>query len=302
MEKIDLTHLMTESRNEHTNDIDRISTLELVQKMNDEDKKVAIAVEQELDMIAEAIDGIVARMKRGGRLIYIGAGTSGRLGILDASECPPTYGVSDQLVQGKIAGGLDAIFKAKEGAEDSIEFGVQDLQESNLSCNDTVVGIAASGRTPYVIGGLRYANEVGALTISLTCNEASAVAQEAKIAISPVVGPELVTGSTRLKAGTAQKLVLNMLSTGAMIKMGKVYGNLMVDVQSTNAKLVERAKNIICEATGTTKIEAATVLAETDLDVKLAIFMILSGLPLERARIILMENEGYIAKALDECK
>ncbi|MGL5296007.1 MAG: N-acetylmuramic acid 6-phosphate etherase [Culicoidibacterales bacterium] len=300
MEKIDLTCLMTEKRNENTDDIDRISTRELVQKMNDEDKKVAIAVEQELDVIALAVDGIVERMKRGGRLIYIGAGTSGRLGILDASECPPTYGVSDQLVQGKIAGGLEAIFKAKEGAEDSMELGVQDLQASALNENDTVVGIAASGRTPYVIGGLRYANEIGALTISLTCNAASAVAKEAKIAISPVVGPELVTGSTRLKAGTAQKLVLNMLSTSAMIQMGKVYGNLMVDVQSTNAKLVERAKNIICEATGVSKDIAANYLSETNSDVKLAIFMILSGAPLETARTILIENHGYIAKALDE--
>lgn len=298
MNKINLNGLTTESRNENTLDIDRVSTLEMVKKINNEDKKVALAVENELDNIAAAIDGIVERIKKGGRLIYIGAGTSGRLGILDASECPPTYGVSAELVQGLIAGGTEAIFKAKEGAEDSKELAVEDLKGINLTENDTVVGIAASGRTPYVIGGLEYANNIGALTVSVTCNADSAVAKEAKIAISPVVGPEVVTGSTRLKSGTAQKLVLNMLSTGSMIKLGKVYGNLMVDVQSTNEKLVERAKKIVCEATGVEKEVAAEYLSKTKSDVKLAIFMILSGAEIDEARDVLNQNNGYIAEGL----
>lgn len=298
MDKLNLSKLTTESRNQNTLNIDKVSTLEMVKMINEEDKKVANAIEIELPQIAEAIDGIVERMQKGGRLIYIGAGTSGRLGILDASECPPTYGVSEELVQGLIAGGQEAIFRAKEGAEDSKELAVLDLKDKHLNENDTVVGIAASGRTPYVIGGLEYANEIGALTISVTCNADSQVAKEAKIAISPVVGAEVVTGSTRLKSGTAQKLVLNMLSTGSMIKMGKVYGNLMVDVKATNEKLVERSKKIVCEATGISFKEAETVLNETDFDVKLSIFMILSNLEKEEAKVILEMNNGYIAKAL----
>ncbi|RDC49742.1 N-acetylmuramic acid 6-phosphate etherase [Acinetobacter sp. RIT592] len=298
MDKLNLSKLTTESRNQNTLNIDKVSTLEMVKMINEEDKKVANAIEIELPQIAEAIDGIVERMQKGGRLIYIGAGTSGRLGILDASECPPTYGVSEELVQGLIAGGQEAIFRAKEGAEDSKELAVLDLKDKHLNENDTVVGIAASGRTPYVIGGLEYANEIGALTISVTCNADSQVAKEAKIAISPVVGAEVVTGSTRLKSGTAQKLVLNMLSTGSMIKMGKVYGNLMVDVKATNEKLVERSKKIVCEATGVSFKEAETILNKTDFDVKLSIFMILSNLEKEEAKVILEMNNGYIAKAL----
>ncbi|EQK45940.1 N-acetylmuramic acid 6-phosphate etherase [Paraclostridium bifermentans] len=298
MDKLNLSKLTTESRNQNTLNIDKVSTLEMVKMINEEDKKVANAIEIELPQIAEAIDGIVERMQKGGRLIYIGAGTSGRLGILDASECPPTYGVSEELVQGLIAGGQEAIFRAKEGAEDSKELAVLDLKDKHLNENDTVVGIAASGRTPYVIGGLEYANEIGALTISVTCNADSQVAKEAKIAISPVVGAEVVTGSTRLKSGTAQKLVLNMLSTGSMIKMGKVYGNLMVDVKATNEKLVERSKKIVCEATGVSFKEAETILNETGFDVKLSIFMILSNLEKEEAKVILEMNNGYIAKAL----
>ncbi|MEN2257999.1 N-acetylmuramic acid 6-phosphate etherase [Paraclostridium benzoelyticum] len=298
MDKLNLSKLTTESRNQNTLNIDKVSTLEMVKMINEEDKKVANAIEIELPQIAEAIDGIVERMQKGGRLIYIGAGTSGRLGILDASECPPTYGVSEELVQGLIAGGQEAIFRAKEGAEDSKELAVLDLKDKSLNENDTVVGIAASGRTPYVIGGLEYANEIGALTISVTCNADSEVAKEAKIAISPVVGAEVVTGSTRLKSGTAQKLVLNMLSTGSMIKMGKVYGNLMVDVKATNEKLVERSKKIVCEATGVSFKEAETILKKTGFDVKLSIFMILSNLEKEEAKVILEKNNGYIAKAL----
>jgi N-acetylmuramic acid 6-phosphate etherase len=298
MDRLKLKKLTTESRNENTMDIDRISTLEMVGKINNEDKKVAKAVEKELPKIAEAIDSMTLRMYKGGRLIYIGAGTSGRLGILDASECPPTFGVSEEIVQGIIAGGKEAIFRAKEGAEDSKQLAVEDLKSKNITANDTIVGIAASGRTPYVIGGLEYANEIGALTVSVTCNADSEVSKTAKISIAPVVGAEVITGSTRLKAGTAQKLVLNMLSTGAMIKLGKVYGNLMVDVKSSNEKLVERAKLIVCEATGVDTEEAREVLDKTEFDVKLAIFMILSKLNKEQARIILDQNKGYIAKAL----
>ncbi|EOR28165.1 N-acetylmuramic acid-6-phosphate etherase [Clostridium sartagoforme AAU1] len=298
MKKIDLEKLTTESRNQNTLDIDKVSTLEMVKKINSEDKKVAEAVEVELPKIAEAIDGIVKGMHKGGRLIYIGAGTSGRLGILDASECPPTYGVSEELVQGIIAGGQEAIFRAKEGAEDSRELAVEDLKAKSLNENDTVVGLAASGRTPYVIGGLEYANEVGALTVAVTCNAGSEVSKAAKISIAPVVGAEVVTGSTRLKSGTAQKLVLNMLSTGVMIKLGKVYGNLMVDVRATNAKLVERAKKIVCEATGVDREEAEQFLIETNFDVKLSIFMILSKLNKDEAKNILDNNNGYIAEAL----
>lgn len=298
MNKIDLEKLTTESRNQNTIDIDKVSTLEMVRKINNEDKKVAEAVEAELPKIAEAIDGIVKGMNKGGRLIYIGAGTSGRLGVLDASECPPTYGVSEELVQGIIAGGKEAIFRAKEGAEDSKELAVEDLKFKSLNENDTVVGLAASGRTPYVIGGLNYANEIGALTVAVTCNSDSEVSKAAKISIAPVVGPEVVTGSTRLKSGTAQKLVLNMLSTGVMIKLGKVYGNLMVDVRATNAKLVERAKKIVCEATGVQREEAEKILEETNFDVKLSIFMLLSKLNKDEAKTILENNNGYIAEAL----
>ncbi|MBQ5695139.1 MAG: N-acetylmuramic acid 6-phosphate etherase [Clostridium sp.] len=296
---VKLDRLTTESRNQNTLNIDKVSTLEMVKIINNEDKKVAIAVENELPQIAEAIDGIVERINRGGRLIYIGAGTSGRLGILDASECPPTYGVSEELVQGIIAGGTEAIFRAKEGAEDSKELAIEDLKVKNLTENDTVVGLAASGRTPYVIGGLEYANKIGALTVSVTCNGDSEVSKVAKISIAPVVGAEVVTGSTRLKSGTAQKLVLNMLSTGTMIKLGKVYGNLMVDVRATNEKLVERAKRIVCEATGVEKSQAEEVLSETNFDVKLAIFMILSGLNITEAKEKLSASKGYIARAME---
>ncbi|MBU3072514.1 N-acetylmuramic acid 6-phosphate etherase [Clostridium estertheticum] len=298
MDNLNLKKLITESRNENTMNIDTVSTLEMVKIINNEDKKVAGAVEKELPKIAIAIDSIAQRMHKGGRLIYIGAGTSGRLGILDASECPPTFGVPEELVQGIIAGGKEAIFRAIEGAEDSKQFAESDLKSKGLTQNDTVVGIAASGRTPYVIGGLEYANEMGALTISVTCNANSPVSTVAKISIAPVVGAEVVTGSTRLKSGTAQKLVLNMLSTGAMIKLGKVYGNLMVDVKSTNEKLTQRAKLIVCEATGIDIEEATEVLSITDFDVKLAIFMILSKLNKEQAKIRLDLNKGYIAKAL----
>ena len=299
MNTIKLENLTTESRNSSSLNIDKVSTLDMVKIINNEDKKVALAVEKELVKIAEAIDGIVSGMQKGGRLIYIGAGTSGRLGILDASECPPTYGVSEELVQGIIAGGTEAIFRAKEGAEDSKELAIEDLKSKNITENDTIVGLAASGRTPYVIGGLEYANKIGALTVSITCNANSEVAKVSKVSIAPVVGAEVVTGSTRMKAGTAQKLVLNMLSTGIMIKLGKVYGNLMVDVRATNKKLVERAKKIVCEATGGDREVAEKVLKETNYDVKLSILMILTGLDINEAKEKLTQNKGYIAKAME---
>lgn len=302
MSDLKLDKLTTESRNLNTSNIDKVSTLEMVKIINNEDKKVAEAVEKEIPKIAQAIDYIVERIKKGGRLIYIGAGTSGRLGILDASECPPTYGVSEELIQGIIAGGREAIFRAKEGAEDSKELAIEDLKLKKLSSNDIVVGIAASGRTPYVVGGLEYGNQIGALTISITCNSDSEVSKTSQISIAPIVGAEVITGSTRLKSGTAQKLVLNMLSTGSMIKLGKVYGNLMVDVKATNKKLIERAKKIVCEATGIEKNLAEDILLKTDYDVKLSIFMILSGLSLNDAREKLLENDGYIAKALESIK
>lgn len=299
MNTIKLENLTTESRNSSSLNIDKVSTLDMVKIINNEDKKVALAVEKELVKIAEAIDGIVSGMQKGGRLIYIGAGTSGRLGILDASECPPTYGVSEEVVQGIIAGGTEAIFRAKEGAEDSKELAIEDLKSKNITENDTIVGLAASGRTPYVIGGLEYANKIGALTVSITCNANSEVAKVSKVSIAPVVGAEVVTGSTRMKAGTAQKLVLNMLSTGTMIKLGKVYGNLMVDVRATNKKLVERAKKIVCEATGVDREVAEKVLKETNYDVKLSILMILTGLDINEAKEKLSQNKGYIAKAME---
>lgn len=300
MDNLDLGELLTETININTKNIDNVSTIDMVKMFNSEDKKVPKEIEKNLDKIAEAIDVIYEKIKKGGRLIYIGAGSSGRLGILDASECPPTYGVSDELVQGLIAGGKDAMFKAKEGAEDSYDLAVEDLINKNLSSKDIVVGIAASGRTPYVIGGLKYANKVGAFTISLSCNQNSKISELSKIDISILVGPEVITGSTRLKSGTAQKLVLNMLSTGTMIKLGKVYGNLMVDIKATNEKLIERAKNIVCEATGITRNIAEDVLLKTNYDVKLAIFMIISGLEIEESRKKLEKHGGYIAKSLKD--
>ncbi|WP_283715977.1 N-acetylmuramic acid 6-phosphate etherase [Clostridium perfringens] len=300
--EINLNGLVTENRNINTMDIDKISTVEMLEKINNEDKNVPLAVKKEIPQIAELIEKAVERMRKGGRIIYIGAGTSGRLGVLDASECPPTYGVEPELVQGVIAGGEEAMFKAKEGAEDSEELAVLDLKERNLNKNDIVIGIAASGRTPYVIGALKFAKENGALTASISCNKNSPIAKEADIEIAPVVGAEVVTGSTRMKSGTAQKLVLNMISTGVMIKLGKVYENLMVDVKATNAKLVERSKKIVMEATGVSREEAENKLNDTGFDVKLSIFIILSGLNKSEAKEILEKNNGYIAKALQEIK
>lgn len=300
MNEKDLGRLSTEGRNPDTMNIDRVTTLEMITMINEEDKRVALAVEKAKEDIARAVDVIAERMKRGGRLIYAGAGTSGRLGILDASECPPTFGVSHEAVQGIIAGGERAIFKAVEGAEDDEELGKRDLVERNISSLDVVCGIVASGRTPYVIGAMKYAREVGAAVLSVTMNAGSELSRYADISISVVVGPEAIMGSTRMKAGTAQKMVLNMLSTGAMIKLGKVYGNLMVDVQPTNEKLRVRAKRIVKLATDAEEGLIERILEETDYNVKLGILMIEAGLVKQEAMKLLEENSGYISRALSK--
>ncbi|HHF2956669.1 TPA: N-acetylmuramic acid 6-phosphate etherase [Vibrio diabolicus] len=293
-----LSHLVSEGRNPETMDIDLLPSFDIVQRLNQQDKLVPIAVEKVLPEIAQAVDKITEAFKVGGRLFYIGAGTSGRLGVLDASECPPTFGTDPEMVVGIIAGGKEAMFRAKEGAEDDPVLGEQALKENALTQRDVVVGIAASGRTPYVIGGLEYANELGATTVALSCNPDSPIADIADIAISPVVGPEALTGSTRLKSGTAQKLVLNMLTTASMIRLGKSYQNLMVDVKATNAKLVARAARIVMQATDCTNQEAKTALKETDYDAKLAILMILTGLDKESATEQLKAKQGYLRKVV----
>ncbi|CAM2978029.1 MULTISPECIES: N-acetylmuramic acid 6-phosphate etherase [Vibrio] len=295
-----LSHLVSEGRNPETMDIDLLPSLEIVKRINQQDKLVPLAVEKVLPDIAQAVDKITQAFKSGGRLVYMGAGTSGRLGVLDASECPPTFGVSDQMVIGLIAGGPDAILKAKEGAEDSPELGVADLKSIEFSDKDVVVGIAASGRTPYVIGALEYANDLGATTVALSCNPDSIIAEVAQIAISPVVGPEALTGSTRLKSGTAQKLVLNMLTTASMIRLGKSYQNLMVDVKATNKKLVARAARIVMQATECDKQQAVNTLERTDYDVKLAILMLLTGMDVDSARSQLNHQEGFLRRAVEK--
>lgn len=296
----ELNGLTTEGRNENSRNIDTMTTLEMLETINNEDKLVALAVEKELPNIARAVDTIADALGNGGRLIYMGAGTSGRIGILDASECPPTFGTDPLMVQGLIAGGSEAILKAVEGAEDREEEAEMDLKNIGLTSRDVLVGIAASGRTPYVLGGLGYAKSLGCETISVSCNADGPMAELADISIAPVVGPEVVTGSTRMKAGTAQKMVLNMLSTGAMIKLGKVYGNLMVDVEATNLKLVERCKRIVMEAASATREQAEEQLEKTNYDVKLAIFVILSQMEdMDEARTILEGHRGYIRKALE---
>jgi N-acetylmuramic acid 6-phosphate etherase len=265
-------HLLTETRHPDTAKIDQLSTLEMLEVINAADRAVADAVHAELPRIAEAVDGIAERMEKGGRLFYTGAGTSGRLGVLDASECPPTFNVDPGLVVGLIAGGDYALRNSIEGAEDDPRQGEEDLKKHNLAAGDTLIGIAASGRTPYVLGGMAYANRLGALTVGLSCVPGSEVARQAKIAITPAVGPEVITGSTRLRAGTATKLVLNMLSTGAMIRTGMVYGNLMVNVQATNEKLKDRAIRIIAAATEVDEDQAALLLTQAGT-VRVAIVM-----------------------------
>jgi N-acetylmuramic acid 6-phosphate etherase len=297
-EVMNLGALVSETRNPQTLDLDNLSTLEMVTKFNQQDATVAAAVSLTLPQVAEAVDAAAAALAAGGRLIYMGAGTSGRLGVLDASECPPTFGVPHGVIVGLIAGGPGALLKAVEGAEDDEQLGISDLQALNLTVNDMVVGIAASGRTPYVIGALRYARQQGCRTAAISCNPDSPIAREAAIAISPVVGPEALTGSTRLKSGTAQKLVLNMLSTGAMVKTGKVYQNLMVDMQATNIKLVDRARRMVCEATGCDDQQAEAALEQAGYEVKTAILMILADLPADRAKQRLIAHHGFLRAAL----
>ncbi|MBR1581258.1 MAG: N-acetylmuramic acid 6-phosphate etherase [Selenomonadaceae bacterium] len=274
---MDLSRLTTEQQNPATARIDQMDTLSILNLINDEDKKAALAVELVLPDIAQAVDLITAKISDGGRLFYIGAGTSGRLGVLDASECPPTFGVSPHLVQGIIAGGVRALVNSLEGAEDNRERAISDLNERNFSSTDVLVGIAASGRTPYVLSGLEYARSMGAATIAISCVEESEAAALADIALTPVTGAEVITGSTRMKAGTATKMVLNMLTTATMIKLGKVYGNLMVDLHATNDKLRDRARRIIMTATGVESDRALKALDAADGYAKHAIELIERG-------------------------
>jgi N-acetylmuramic acid 6-phosphate etherase len=294
----ELQRLVSEGRNPRTMDIDLMSPLDIVTTMNSEDRSVAGAVAETLPQVAQAVDAIVAAFNAGGRLVYIGAGTSGRLGVLDASECPPTFGVPSTMVVGLIAGGLDALVNASEGAEDRTEAGASDLRNIGFSARDVLVGIAVSGRTPYVIGALEQARALGATTVALTCNPESPIATMADISIAPVVGPEVITGSTRLKSGTAQKLVLNMLSTASMVRIGKTYGNLMVDMIASNGKLVARAARIVSEATGCTLPEAEAALAQSGNNSKLAILMVLTGADAETARRKLASAGGVLRRAL----
>ncbi|MBY1687463.1 N-acetylmuramic acid 6-phosphate etherase, partial [Clostridioides difficile] len=281
-----LENLVTEGRNKNTLQIDKEDTLGIIELINNEDKTVAYAVEEQKESIAKAVNIIVDRMKQGGRLFYIGAGTSGRIGILDATECPPTYGVDFELVQAIIAGGNQAIFKAVEGAEDDKELGKQDIIDRGVTSKDVICGIAASGRTPYVIGAMEYAKELGCAVLSITMNPNSEMSKKADLPINIIVGAEVIMGSTRMKSGTAQKMVCNMLTTASMVKMGKVYSNLMVDVKTSNEKLVERAKRIIMIATNVEYDVAEKFLEEADNSVKLAIFMIKSGLDKDSAKNI----------------
>ena len=293
-----LSTLITEQRNPNSMHVDSLSALEIVQLMNEEDKQVPLAIEKCLPQIAQAVECIVAAFQQGGRLVYIGAGTSGRLGVLDASECPPTFGVSPEMVKGIIAGGERALRHPIEGAEDSKTQAVVDLQTIQFSSKDVLVGIAASGRTPYVIGALEYAKSLGSVTVSIASNPNSAMANIVDIAIDTVVGPEVLTGSSRLKSGTAQKLVLNMLTTASMILMGKCYQNLMVDVQASNEKLKARAIRIVMQATDCDKALAEETLKLADQNAKLAIMMILSGLDRAQAETLLEKHQGKLQLAL----
>jgi N-acetylmuramic acid 6-phosphate etherase len=291
--------LVTEAQNPLSSEIDSLSTRDMLRVINAADQQVAVSVERELGNIALAVDGLVARLEKGGRLFYTGAGTSGRLGVLDASECPPTFNTPPDLVQGLIAGGDHALRHSIERAEDDPDQGKRDLMERGFSARDALVGIAASGRTPYVLGGLAYARQIGALTIGLSCTTNSEVAQAAEIAITPTPGPEVITGSTRLRAGTATKLVLNMISTGVMIKLGYVYGNLMVNVQPTNEKLTDRARRIISSIASVSYDEATALLANGG-SVRVAIIMHKLGLSRTDAEAQLAAAKGRLRAALGE--
>ncbi|QDV15789.1 N-acetylmuramic acid 6-phosphate etherase [Gimesia panareensis] len=294
-----LEHLTTEQRNPDSDRIDAMSSLEIVQLMNAQDASVAAAVAKESETIAAAVDLIADAFQSGGRLVYIGAGTSGRLGVLDASECPPTFNSPPEQVVGLIAGGRVALTNAVEGAEDHPEFAIADLQELDLNKDDVLVGIATSGRTPYVIAALKYARELGAAAIAFTCNQENQLAEVADLTICPVVGPEVVTGSTRLKAGTATKMVLNMLTTGAMVRIGKTYGNLMVDLRATNQKLVDRSIRILIAFTDLPREEAETVLEECNGELKTAIVSVKRKVSPERAEELLKQAGGHLRRVLE---
>ncbi|MFU2089670.1 N-acetylmuramic acid 6-phosphate etherase [Avibacterium avium] len=293
-----LSQLSTEQRNTNSMNLDELSALEIVQLMNAEDKNVPLAIEKCLPQIAVAVEKIVQAFQQGGRLVYIGAGTSGRLGVLDASECPPTFGVSSEMVKGIIAGGERALRHPIEGAEDNPQSAVENLQEIDFNTKDILVGIAASGRTPYVLGGLDYAKSLGATTMAIASNANSPMAQVAEIAIITAVGAEVLTGSSRLKSGTAQKLVLNMLTTASMVLIGKCYQNLMVDVQASNQKLVARATRIVMQATDCTAEQAQQALTAAHNNAKVAILMLLANLDYPSAVQLLSENKGRLQGAL----
>lgn len=295
---MNLEGLTTEARNEATKKIDQVSTLEMVTLINQEDQKVAQAIEKVLPQIAAAIDAAAERFKKGGRLIYCGAGTSGRLGALDAIELTPTYSVSPERAFGILAGGEKAMYQAIEGAEDSKELAIEDLTQHQLTARDVVIAIAASGRTPYAVSAIEYGKKVGALTISVTCNNQSPMNQLAEIGIAPIVGPEVITGSTRMKAGSEQKMVLNMFSTGIMVKVGNIYQNLMVNVQPTNEKLMQRATNIIKEAAEIEESQAKEYLEAAQLEVAPAIVMAKAHVDFQKAKQLLAEHDGRISEVL----
>ncbi|TCP59232.1 N-acetylmuramic acid 6-phosphate etherase [Tumebacillus sp. BK434] len=294
-----ISKLSTEQTNEQSANLDRLSALEIVTLINREDQTVALAVQQALPQIGAAVKAIAEALAKGGRLFYIGAGTSGRLGILDASECPPTFGTEATLVQGLIAGGDSALINALEGAEDDADAGAQDLRAANLTLLDVVVGIAASGRTPYVAGALTHAREIGAATIALSCNAPAEISQLADVAIEVVTGPEVLMGSTRLKAGTAQKMVLNMLSTASMVLNGKVYQNLMIDVKPTNIKLIDRATRILTMAADVDEDTAAAALKLADNRAKVALVMLKTGLGPQEAEARLQAVGGFVRRAIE---
>jgi N-acetylmuramic acid 6-phosphate etherase len=298
----ELETLVSEARNPDTMQIDLLPTAAILKAMNAEDRRVPLAVEKVIPNIAAAVERIVHAFRHGGRLIYMGAGTSGRLGILDASECPPTFSVPDGMVVGLIAGGVAAVARSIEGAEDDREQGIADLESIGLTAGDVVAGIAVSGRTPYVVGGLSHAKAQGAATIAISCNPDSVIARIADVSIAPIVGPEVLTGSTRLKSGTAQKLVLNMLTTASMIRMGKSYENLMVDLMASNQKLVARAARIVMVAIGCSLEEARMHLARSGHDVKLAILIARTGLDVEAARAALARADGFLRRAITETR
>lgn len=288
----------TEQTNPNTNEIDKLPTLEALRIINSEDKKVAEAIEMVLPAIARAVDGIVERLERGGRLFYTGTGTSGRLGVLDAAECPPTFGVSPDLVQGVIAGGYDACYKAVEASEDDREAGAKDLQARGFTPDDVVVGIAASGRTPYTIGAVEYARGIGALTVCITCNENTQLAAVAEIPIEPIVGPEVIAGSTRLKSGTAQKLVLNMLSTMTMVRLGYVTGNRMTNLKTSNIKLRQRATGLVMAECGLEEPAAKAALEAANWDLRIAIVMVKARAGREAAEAALQKSNYTISRAV----